>query len=76
MKRYTPINLKEQEENELHPRVVEILDCFKNEDFSNFTKRLDFASKLLEIIVLSKDVRIRRLIKKICQAIKEMEEGY
>jgi hypothetical protein len=74
MKRYTPIKLQEQDEEELHPRVLEILDCFKNEDFNNFSKRLDFASKLLEIIVLSKDVRIRRLIKKICQAIKEIEE--
>ena len=74
MKRYKPIKLKEQEEEELHPRVLEILDCFKNEDFNNFHSRLDFATKLLELIVLSKDVRIRRLIKKICIAIKEMGE--
>jgi len=74
MKRYTPIKLKEQAEEELHPRVLEILEFMKNEDFTNFSKRLDFACKLMEIIILSKDVRIRRLIKRIGEAIKEMEE--
>ena len=72
MKRYTPIKLQEQEEEELHPRVTEILDCFKNEDFNNFHSRLTFATLLLELIVLSKDQKVRRLVKKICIAIKEM----
>lgn len=63
-----------EDEIELHPRVTEILDFMKNEDFTNFKKRLDFGVKLLELISLSNDIRIRRLIKKIGQAIKEIEE--
>jgi hypothetical protein len=73
MKRYTPIKLQEQEE-ELHPRVLEILSFMKQNDFTNFHSRLQFASMLLEIILLSKNVRIRRLIRRIGEAIKEMEE--
>jgi len=36
---------------------------------------LTFATLLLELIVLSKDQKVRRLVKKICIAIKEMGGG-
>jgi len=70
--KYSLLEQEEQDEEE-NERIEEIIAFMRDESFTNLSKRLQFASKLLELITLSNDVRVRRLVKKIGDYIKEME---
>ena len=60
--------LKEEDD-----RVTAIIKLLKDEDFTNVSKRMKFATLIIELITSSNDVRVRRLIKKLGDAVKEVE---
>lgn len=61
--------LKEKEDD----RILDIIKLLKDDDFTNITKRLKFATLIVELITSSNDSRVRRLIKKLGDAIKVFE---
>ena len=60
--------LKEEDD-----RILDIIRLLKDDDFTNISKRLKFATLIVELITSSSDIRVRRLIKKLGDAIKEFE---
>jgi len=60
--------LKEEDD-----RISNIIKLLKDENFTNVNKRMKFATLIIELITSSNDVRVRRLIKKLGDAVKEVE---
>ncbi len=65
-------NKKELTEQELKDRVDEIIAVLKDEDFTNIKKRLQFASLIIELITSSNDQKVRKIIKKLGDAVTEI----
>ena len=76
MKKYKKLVLNEQQEidPELEKRIYSIIETFKNETFTNYEQRKKFAMLIMELVLSSKDIKVRELIKRTSKYLTEIAD--